>query len=83
MGFSDGAWNAWGGLSLGVCDLLYRRKAALMMVRSGAALKSQSGGNDEKGKLVMEREEKTERRGATGSFLAWADRRRRVGDFGG
>ncbi len=40
MGVSDGAWNAWGGLSLGVCDLLYMKKAARMMIRRGAALMS-------------------------------------------
>jgi hypothetical protein len=32
--------NAWRGLSLGVCDMRYRKEAALMMVRSGAALMS-------------------------------------------
>ncbi len=42
MGVNDAAWNAWGGLFLGVWDLLYRRKAAQMMVRSGAALMSRS-----------------------------------------
>ncbi len=56
MGVSDGAWNAWGGLSLGVCDLWYKRKAARMMVKNGAALMSRNGGNDEEGKLVMEAE---------------------------
>ncbi len=35
-----------------------------MMVRSGAALMSRSGGNDEEGKLVMEAREKPKRRGA-------------------
>ncbi len=65
MGVSDGAWNAWGGLSLGVCDLLYRRKAARMMARSGTALMSRSGGNDEEGKLVMEVRGKWKNRGPT------------------
>jgi hypothetical protein len=51
-----------------------------MMVRSGAALMSQSGGNDEEGKLVMEAGEKTEKGGAIASFGS-ADKRRRVGDF--
>jgi hypothetical protein len=37
--------NAWGGLSLGVCDMKYRKEAAQMMVRSGAALMSRSGRN--------------------------------------
>jgi hypothetical protein len=43
---NDGAWNAWGGLSLSVCDMKYRNKAVRMMVRSGAALMSGSGVND-------------------------------------
>jgi hypothetical protein len=37
--------NAWGGLSLGVCDMKYRSEAAQMMVRSGATLMSGSGRN--------------------------------------
>ncbi len=39
-----------------------------MMVRSGAALMSGSGGIDEEGKLMMEAGEKTEKGGATASF---------------
>jgi len=41
---------------MGVCDLLYSRKATRMMVRSGVALMSRNGGNDSEGKLVMEAE---------------------------
>jgi hypothetical protein len=39
-----------------------------MMVKSGAALISRSGGIDDEGKLVMEAGEKTEKGGATTSF---------------
>jgi hypothetical protein len=35
-----------GEVSLGVCDLKYRRKATRMMVKSGAALMSGSKEND-------------------------------------
>ncbi len=35
--------SAWGGLSLGVCETLYRKEATQMMVRSGAALMSRNG----------------------------------------
>lgn len=34
--------HAWGGLSLGVCDVKYRSKATQMMERSGAALMSEN-----------------------------------------
>jgi hypothetical protein len=40
------AWNAWGGLSLGVCDMKYRKEAMRMMVRSGSALMRGSARND-------------------------------------
>ncbi len=50
-----------GEVFLWVCDLLYRRKAVRMMVRSGAALMSRNGGNDEEGKLVMEAGKKTKK----------------------
>jgi hypothetical protein len=40
------AWDAWGCLSLGVCDMKYKNEVARMMVRIGAALMSRSGRND-------------------------------------
>jgi hypothetical protein len=45
------------------------RKATLMMVNSGAALMSRSGGNDEKGKLVMEAGGKNGKEGSDRKFF--------------
>ncbi len=51
-----------------MCDLLYRRKAARMMVRSGATLMSRSGGNDGETKLVLEVEGKNGKEWSFGIF---------------